>query len=74
MNIEINKRYYHITTRGSDGIDRVNINATQYYYEVKVNENYFEYENIEELKANIITDLERAKQILMKELIKSKKR
>ncbi len=40
MNIEINKRYYNETTRGADGIDRVNVNVTKYYYEVKFNSLY----------------------------------
>ena len=40
MNIEINKKYYNTTTRGADGIDRVNVNVTKYYYESSIFEKY----------------------------------
>ena len=46
MNIEINKKYYNTTTRGADGIDRVNVNVTKYYYEVKFNSVYIDYDNL----------------------------
>jgi hypothetical protein len=73
MNIEINKRYYNTTTRGADGIDRVNVNAIKYYYEVKFNSLYFEYDNLEELKANIENDILELQNRVEKELIKKRK-
>ena len=72
MNIEINKRYYNTTTRGADGIDRVNVNVTKYFYEVKFNSVYFDYENIEELKANIEGDIQTLLNRVEKELVKKK--
>lgn len=74
MNIEINKRYYNTTTRGADGIDRVNVNVTKYYYEVKFNSLYFEYDNLEELKANIESDIQELQNRIEKELIRKKNR
>lgn len=70
MNIEVNKRYYHTATKDEDGVCRVNVNATQYYYEIKINETYFEYGSLEELKENIIRDLDNAKQEIANQLIK----
>ena len=74
MNIEINKRYYNETTRGADGIDRVNVNVTKYYYEVKFNSLYFEYDNLEELKANIESDIQELQNRVERELIRKKNR
>ena len=72
MNIEINKRYYNTTTRGADGIDRVNVNVTKYYYEVKFNSLYFEYEDLDQLKANIESDIKELQERVEKQLIKKK--
>ena len=72
MNIEINKKYYNETTRGADGIDRVNVNVTKYYYEVKFNSVYFDYDNLEELKANIENDIQTLLNRVEKELVKKK--
>lgn len=74
MNIEINKRYYNTTTRGADGIDRVNVNVTKYYYKVKFNSLYFEYDNLEELKANIESDIQELQNRVERELIRKKNR
>lgn len=57
MDIQINKRYYNTTKRGSNGIDKVNVNVTNYYYEVSFQGCYFDYENLEELKQNILNDI-----------------
>lgn len=70
MNIEINKRYYNETTRGADGIDRVNVNVTKYYYEVKFNSLYFEYEDLDQLKANIENDLKQLEKELKTKILK----
>lgn len=72
MNIEINKRYYNETTRGADVIDRANVNVTKYYYEVKFNSLYFEYEDLEQLKANIENDILELQNRVEKELIRKK--
>lgn len=68
MNIEVNKRYYHTATKDKNGVCKININVTKYYYEVKIDENYFEYENIDDLKENIISDLEKAKTEIVKKI------
>lgn len=74
MNIEINKKYYNETTRGADGIDRVNVNVTKYYYEVKFNSLYFEYEDLDQLKANIENDILELQNRVEKELIRKNNR
>ena len=56
-NIDIKKEYYHETVRGADGIDRVNVNVMKYFYKVSFQGSYFEYENLEELKQNILADI-----------------
>lgn len=73
MNIEINKKYCNITQRGSDGIDRVNVNVTKYYYEVKFNAYYFEYENLEELKQNIENDIKKLQNEINTKILKKVK-
>lgn len=73
MNVEINKQYYNITQRGSDGIDRVNVNVTKYYYEVKFNANYFEYDNLEELKQNIENDIKKLQNEIDAKILKKLK-
>lgn len=70
MYIEINKRYCNITQRGSDGVDRVNVNVTEYYYEVKCNAYYFNYDNLDELKANIESDLKQLESELKTKILK----
>lgn len=72
MNIEVNKRYYHIANKDKDGVYQVNVNATRYYYEVKINGTYFDYDSVEELRENIINDLENAKKEVNKQLTKRK--
>ena len=73
MNIEINKKYCNITQRGSDGIDRVNVNVTKYYYEVKFNAYYFEYENLEELKQNIENGIKKLQNEINTKILKKVK-
>ena len=41
--IQIEKVYYHTTTKGSDGIDRVNVNVCNYGYRVTFQNTYFDY-------------------------------
>lgn len=57
-----------MATKDKNGVYKINVNVTNYYYEVKINENYFEYENIDDLKENIISDLEKAKIELVKKI------
>ena len=59
---------------GADGIDRVNVNVTKYYYEVKFNSLYFEYEDLNQLKANIENDISELQNRVEKELIRKKNR
>lgn len=73
MNVEINKRYCNITQRGSDGIDRVNVNVTEYYYEVKFNAYYFNYDNLEELKQNIENDIKKLQNEINTKILKKVK-
>lgn len=70
MNIEINKRSYHIANRSKGNVYKVNTDDVKYYYEVRIAENYFEYDSLEELKEHIISDLENAKQEVVKQLIR----
>lgn len=71
--IQIEKVYYHTTTKGSDGIDRVNVNVTEYYYEVKFNAYYFNYDNLEELKQNIENDIKKLQNEINTKILKKVK-
>ena len=55
--IQIEKVFYHKTTKGSDGIDRVNVNVCNYGYRVIFENTYFDYDSIDELKQNILNDI-----------------
>lgn len=67
--IQIDKIYYHTTTKGSDGIDRVNVNVCNYGYRVTFQNTYFDYDSIEDLKQNILNDIKK----LQKEVKKLEK-
>ena len=67
--IQIEKVYYHTTTKGSDGIDRVNVNVCNYGYRVIFENIYFDYDSIDELKENILNDIKK----LQKEVKKLEK-
>ncbi len=50
------------------------MNVTKYYYEVKFNSLYFEYEDLDQLKANIEHDIQELQNRVEKELIRKKNR